>query len=66
MKDSLKPRFDSISPSAKSLLLTKALTTIPFAREAAGLIWGDVSIQDTQNKLSSIGFLMRLLHFEKR
>ena len=66
MKESLNPYFESISPSAKSLLLTKALTTIPFAREAVGLIWGNKSIQDTQEKLSSIGFLMRLIHFEKR
>lgn len=66
MKESLKPRFESISPSAKSLLLTKALTNIPFAKEAAGLIWGDISIQDIQKRLSSIGFLMRLIHFEKR
>ena len=66
MKESLNHSFDSISPSAKSLLLTKALTTIPFAREAARLIWGDDSIQYTQERLSSIGFLMRLIHFEKR
>jgi len=66
VKESLKKSFNSISPSAKSLLLTKALTTIPFAREAAGLIWGDESIQSMQNRLSSIGFLMRLIHFEKR
>ncbi len=66
MKESLNPGFDSISPSAKSLLLTKALTTIPFAKEAAGLIWGDNSIQYAQERLSSIGFLLRLIHFEKR
>ncbi|MBY8992087.1 MAG: hypothetical protein KGD58_15185 [Candidatus Lokiarchaeota archaeon] len=66
MKDSLNPRFESISSSAKSLLLTKALTTIPFAKEAAALIWGVKNIQYPQEKLSSIGFLMRLLHFEKR
>jgi hypothetical protein len=66
MKESLNSSFDSISPSAKSLLLTKALTTIPFAREAARLIWGDNKIQDEQKRLSSIGFLLRLIHFEKR
>lgn len=66
MKESLNPAFDSISPSAKSLLLTKALTTIPFAKEAAELICGDNSIQYAQEKLSSIGFLLRLIHFEKR
>lgn len=66
MKESLNTVFDSISPSAKSLLLTKALTTIPFAKEAAGLIWGVKSIQYAQERLSSIGFLLRLIHFEKR
>ncbi len=66
MKESLNLEFNSISPSAKSLLLTKALTTIPFAREAAGLIWGENSIQDLKKKLSSIGFLLRLIHFESR
>ncbi|MFX1531357.1 MAG: hypothetical protein ACFFBC_09600 [Promethearchaeota archaeon] len=66
MKESLNLNFDSISPSAKSLLLTKALTTIPFAKEAAALIWGDQDIQGIQERLSSIGFLMRLIHFEKR
>ncbi|MFX1324609.1 MAG: hypothetical protein ACFE8N_06620, partial [Promethearchaeota archaeon] len=66
MKESLSSRFESISTSAKSLLLTKALTTIPFAKEAAELIWGKESIQLTQEKLSSIGFITRLLHFEKR
>jgi hypothetical protein len=63
---SINYRLESISSSAKSLLLTKALTTIPFAKEAAALIWGVKNIQYPQEKLSSIGFLMRLLHFEKR
>ncbi|MFX0029620.1 MAG: hypothetical protein ACFE8B_10450 [Candidatus Hermodarchaeota archaeon] len=66
MKDSLNSQFESISPSAKSLILTKALTNIPFAKETADLIWGIKSIESTQDKLSSLGFLMRLLHFEKR
>jgi O-methyltransferase involved in polyketide biosynthesis len=66
MKESLNSRFESISPSAKSLLLTKALTNIPFGKEAAGLIWGVKSIESTKEKLSSLGFLMRLLHFEMR
>jgi len=66
MKESLNSRFESISPSAKSLLLTKALTNIPFAKEAADLIWGVRSIKTTQDKISSLGFLMRVLHFEKR
>ncbi len=66
MKDSVIPRFNSISSSAKSLLLTKALTSIPFAKEAAGLILGDESIKGVREKLSSLGFLLRLIHFETR
>lgn len=66
MTESLNPDFDSISPSAKSLLLTKALTTIPFAKEAAGLICGEDSIIHMRERLTSLGFLMRLIHFEKR
>ncbi len=66
MSESLNTDFDSISSSAKSLLLTKALTTIPFAKEAAGLLWGENSIEDLRERLSSIGFLLRLIHFEKR
>ncbi len=66
MKESLNPGFGSISSSAKSLLLTKALTAIPFAKEAAGLIWGDNSILYSQERLLTIGFLLRLIHFEDR
>ena len=65
-RESLNPGFDSISPSAKSLLLTKALTPIPFAEEAARLIWGENSIPYSRERLSSIGFILRLIHFEKR
>lgn len=66
MKESSNSGFDSISPTARSLLLTKALITILFAKEAVKLIWDDHSIKSTQDKLSSIGFLLRIIHFEKR
>ncbi|MBY8984338.1 MAG: hypothetical protein KGD65_04665 [Candidatus Lokiarchaeota archaeon] len=66
VKDSLNLEYDSISPSAKSLLLTKAFTTIPFAREAAGLIWGENFLRDSRERLSSLGFILRVIHFEKR
>lgn len=62
----MNPNFDSISPSAKSLLLTKSLTNIPFAKEAAKIIMGDNTFSYSQERLSSIGFLLRLIHFEKR
>jgi O-methyltransferase involved in polyketide biosynthesis len=58
--------FSSISPSARSLLLTKAFTTIPFARDAAILIWGENVLQKAKQKFSSAGAIMRLLHFEGR
>lgn len=61
-----KSNFDSISPSAKYLLLNKALTTIPFAKEAAGVIFGENSVQYVQERLTSIGSLLRILHFEMR
>ena len=66
MNASLNRSFDSISPSARSLLLTKALTNIPFAKEAAELIWGDINQYYTQEKLSSLGLLLKLIHFEHR
>lgn len=58
--------FESISPSAKSLLLSKALTSIPFAKEAVGLIWGENKLQYDQKRLHSKGFVKRLIHFETR
>jgi hypothetical protein len=66
MKDSLKSIFDSISPSAKSLLLTKALTTIPFAKEAIELIWSEDSPQFAQEKVFSMEFILKIIHFETR
>ncbi|HME55058.1 MAG TPA: hypothetical protein VKM55_22825 [Candidatus Lokiarchaeia archaeon] len=60
------PHFESISPSAKSLLLSKALTSIPFAKEAVGLIWGENKQQYDQKRLNSTGFFQRLVHFESR
>ena len=66
MKESIIPHFDSISPSAKSLLLIKALTSIHFAKEAAGLIFGEERVKNSRKNLSSIGFLLRLNHFETR
>jgi len=59
-------RFDSISPSAKSLLLTKALTDIPFAKEAALVIWGKEALQNSTALLSQRSFIRKLIHFESR
>lgn len=58
--------FNSISPSARGLLMTKAMTSIPFAREAATLLWDADSIKNrNREKLSKEGFGW-LLHFENR
>lgn len=57
--------YSSISPSAKALLLLKGLTSIPFAREAAGLmVLPDIYKPDYEN--TDIGFWARILHFESR
>jgi hypothetical protein len=57
--------YTTISPSAKSLLLMKGYTTIPYAREAAGLIlFPGAYIPDYKNK--DLTFWARTLHFEQR
>ncbi|PTQ94143.1 hypothetical protein C8P68_107208 [Mucilaginibacter yixingensis] len=62
----MKKNYDSISPSAKALLLSKALTDIPYAADAARLIWGNAAAVLDQSKQENLLFLMRLLHFEAR
>jgi hypothetical protein len=57
--------YSAISPSAKSLLLLKGLTNIPFAREAAELISLPEKYEpDINNK--DIAFWKRVVHFENR
>lgn len=57
--------FNTISPSAKSLLLMKGHTNIPYARQTAELIvYPDKFIPDFDNK--NMTFWARVLHFEKR
>ena len=59
--------FSSISPSAKSLLIVKSQTSIPFAREAARLAFGAerVEAELTEMRREPITGL-RLQHFESR
>ncbi len=58
--------FDSISPSAKWLLLNKALTSIPFAKEAVELIWNKQNpILPKDNELTT-DLILRLIYFETR
>jgi O-methyltransferase involved in polyketide biosynthesis len=58
--------FNTISPSAGALLMMKALTDIPFARETAEMV-GDlpaykVRVEEKRSKV----FLGRMIHFENR
>ncbi len=57
--------YNSISPSAKSLLLMKGYTNIPYAKEAAALMQGpevfDLSFDD-----KDFWFWIRVMHFENR
>jgi len=57
--------FNTISPSAKSLLLMKGHTNIPYARQTAELLlYPNKFIPYFDNK--NITFWARVLHFEKR
>jgi O-methyltransferase involved in polyketide biosynthesis len=57
--------FDTISPSAKAILLVKGYTNIPFARQTAELIsYPDEFIPDFSN--NDFAFWARVLHFENR
>ena len=57
--------FNTISPSAKSLLLMKGYTNIPFARQAAELIvFPKKYIPDFSN--NDMTFWARVVHFENR
>lgn len=58
--------YSSISPSAKALLLTKSLTTIPFIADAARLILGNEVVDQLAADKHDETFLKRLLHFESR
>ncbi|WP_316805526.1 hypothetical protein [Pedobacter nototheniae] len=58
--------YSSISPSAKALLLTKSLTTIPFISDAARLILGNEVVNELAAETHDETFLKRLLHFESR
>lgn len=58
--------YSTISPSAKSLLLTKGLTDIPFIANAARLVWGDHALNEISGHTHDALFLRRLMHFEVR
>ncbi|MDN5287024.1 MAG: O-Methyltransferase involved in polyketide biosynthesis [Mucilaginibacter sp.] len=57
--------YSTISPSARSLLLLKGLTDIPFVREAAALISSPEKYQPDFN-IKDPAFWGRVVHFEAR
>jgi hypothetical protein len=58
--------YNSISPSAKSLLLAKSLTDIPFVADAVKLIYGNDALEHLSDRSFDDVFLKRLVHFESR
>lgn len=64
MTDQLR-NYESISPSAISLLRAKGLTTIPFAREAAALLQDQPDPLHIRPENSGIAWA-RVMHFENR
>jgi hypothetical protein len=57
--------YNTISPSARSLLLLKGYTKIPYARQAAALIqYPEPYEPDFSNRQA--GFWIRVMHFEAR
>lgn len=58
--------YSSISPSAKSLLLLKGLTDIPFIADAVKILSGEGVLNELDKNAAQEGFLKRLFHFEIR
>lgn len=57
--------FSSVSPSAKSLLLMKGYTNIPYAKEAAKLMQGPEVFELSFDE-NDFWFWIRVMHFEMR
>ena len=58
--------FSSISPSALSLLLMKAESSIPYAKEAAAALWGEQAPRELADALVAENARRRLRHFVNR
>ena len=59
--------FSTISPSARSLLLVKAQTSLPFARQAAELLWGTGAVKEAEREtVATPSAVDRRLHLEQR
>ncbi|MBJ6111161.1 hypothetical protein JAO73_19215 [Hymenobacter sp. BT523] len=57
--------YSTISPSAKSLLLLKGYTNIPYAKETAALMPG-AEVFDLDFGAKDLWFWLRVMHFELR
>src|SRR5690606_9169317 len=57
--------YSSISPSAKSLLMMKGYTNIPYAKETAALMEGK-EVFDLDFNDKDFWFWIRVMHFESR
>ncbi len=65
----MEPRrdFSSISPSAKGLLVMKSRTGLPYAKEAADLVWGGQGAEAARAEMAKVSGLDLLTrHFENR
>lgn len=58
--------YSTISPSALSLLLMKSQTSIPYARQAADLLWGDSVPSELAEAVADENARRRLRHFANR
>ncbi len=58
--------YSSISPSALSLLLMKAQSSIPYAKEAATVLWGEAAPSELCDALVAENARRRLRHFVSR
>jgi O-methyltransferase involved in polyketide biosynthesis len=59
--------FSTISPSAKGLLVMKSRTGLPYAKQAADLLWGEQGAEAARAEMAKTPGLDRLtLHFENR
>jgi O-methyltransferase involved in polyketide biosynthesis len=64
--DGARRDYSTISPSALSLLLMKAQTAIPFAKDAAALVYGDSAPSALEDTMDGGGAVRSLKHFVKR
>jgi len=58
--------YSTISPSALSLLLMKSGSSIPFAQQAAALLWNDRVPEELAEAMTAENARRRLRHFENR